>query len=114
MLTFKPQEGNIMHVYEMNSINKQFTKTKHIILNQGNDGTVFFPQQYIKSKQLLINKHDNYINIISMTQNGQNLLEQSIQFGTHHIFGSLSDDGDYLITWDNSSHEIQIRKYTQK
>ncbi|CAD8162608.1 unnamed protein product [Paramecium octaurelia] len=114
LFTFQPTWNNSMHVYEMNSLSKYFTKTKDIIVNQGNDDTIFFPQQYIKQKQLLLNKHDIYINIIRIKQTGQFKLEQSIQFGNYRIFGSLSDDGDYLITWDEISKEIQIRKYTEQ
>ncbi|CAD8195668.1 unnamed protein product [Paramecium octaurelia] len=114
LFTFQPSDDDSMHVYEMNSLSKQFTKTKDIIVNQGSDHTILFPQQYIKSKQLLLNKHHKYINIIQMTQNGQFILEQSIHFGTTSIFGSLSDDGDYLITWDFSLKEILIRKYTEQ
>ncbi|CAD8178265.1 unnamed protein product [Paramecium octaurelia] len=114
IFSFKPKESNSMHVYEKNSVNKQFIKTKEVIPNQGNDGRNLFPQQYIKLKQLLLNRHNKYINCIRIIQNGEFKLEQIIQFGTNSIFGSLSDDGNSLVTWDDLSKEIQIRKYTEQ
>ncbi|CAD8118427.1 unnamed protein product [Paramecium primaurelia] len=103
-----------MQVYEMNNVSKSFNKTKDVIVNEGNDYYIFFPQQYINSKQLLVNRHDKYVEFIRKTENGQFEIQQSIQFNTKCIFGSLSDEGDYLITWDDSSKEIQIRKYRQE
>ncbi|CAD8101530.1 unnamed protein product [Paramecium primaurelia] len=110
LFTFQPCDGNLMYVYEMDSGNKQFTKTKDITVNQGDDFYALFPQQYIKQKQLLVVKHGYYINLIRKTQNNQFKVEQSIQFGEKLIYGQMSDNGDYLIIWDRSSEEIQIRK----
>ncbi|CAD8209465.1 unnamed protein product [Paramecium pentaurelia] len=42
------------------------------------------------------------------------MTEQSIEFGTQFIYGYMTDDGQYLITWDYKSKEIQIRKYEEK
>ncbi|CAD8117822.1 unnamed protein product [Paramecium primaurelia] len=114
LFTFQPKKGNLMHIYEMNSVSKQFIKTKNITVNQGDDGCAFFPQQYIKSKQLLVSKHNQNINLIRKLENDEFKVEQSIQFGSNCLFGQISDDGEYLITWDHSSKEIQIRKYTEE
>ncbi|CAD8215262.1 unnamed protein product [Paramecium octaurelia] len=114
LFTFQPIQGNLMHVYEMNSVSKQFLKTKDIDVNQGQEGYTLFPQQFIKQKQLLVNKHDKYVNFIRITQKDQFKLEQSIQFGHNLLFGQLSDDGQYFITWDRSNNEIQIRTYIEQ
>ncbi|CAD8145706.1 unnamed protein product [Paramecium pentaurelia] len=99
---------------EMNSLSKQFTKTKHITLNEGNDSYELFHQQFIRQKQLIVNKHCNYVNLIRKTQKGEFKVEQSIQFNTQRLYGQMSDDGEYLITWDYQSNEIQIRKYKEE
>ncbi|CAD8211465.1 unnamed protein product [Paramecium pentaurelia] len=106
LFTFQPAYGNMMYVYEMNSVN--------ITINQGNEVGWLFPQQFIKKRQLLVNKHDKYVNLIRFTENSQFKVEQSIQFEKNHIFGQLSDDGEYLITWDETSKEIQIRRFKQQ
>ncbi|CAD8100635.1 unnamed protein product [Paramecium primaurelia] len=114
LFTFKPIDGNLMHVYEKNSVSKEFTRNKDIILTQGDDGYGLFPQQFIKQKQLIVCKHDKYINLIRKAQNGEFKVEQYIEFNTYYIYGQMSDDGEYLITWDNSSNEIQIRRYIEQ
>ncbi|CAD8125164.1 unnamed protein product [Paramecium sonneborni] len=116
LFTFQPYQGNLMYVYEMNRVSKQFTKLKDITLNQSNsdDYGGLFPQQFIKQKQLLVNKHYQNINLIRFTQNVKFKVEQSIQFDTYSIYGQLSDDAEYLITWDKQSKEIQIRRFTEK
>ncbi|CAD8215261.1 unnamed protein product [Paramecium octaurelia] len=114
LFTFQPIQGNLMHVYEMNSVSKQFLKTKDIDVNQGQEGYTLFPQQFIKQKQLLVNKHDKYVNFIRITQKDQFKLEQSIQFGHNQLYGQLSDDGQYFFTWDRSNQEIQIRTYIEQ
>ncbi|CAD8198004.1 unnamed protein product [Paramecium octaurelia] len=111
LFTFQPRYGNMMHVYEMNSVSKQFTKTKNITINQGTDYWQLFSQQFIKEKQILVNKHKQCVNLIRKTENNGFNVEQSIQFNTLSIFGQLSNDGQYLITWDDQSKEIQIREY---
>ncbi|CAD8189397.1 unnamed protein product [Paramecium pentaurelia] len=72
-----------MHVYEMNSVNQQFTKTKDIIVNgcKINQGGLFHNSLlFIKSKQLLVNKHGNCVNLIRKTQNEEFKVEQSQVF----------------------------------
>ncbi|CAD8199959.1 unnamed protein product [Paramecium octaurelia] len=114
LFTFQPKKSNVMYIYDMNNESNQFKQTKHIAVNQGQDNTIFFPKQYIKSKQLLVCKHGRYINLIRMTDNHQFTVEQSIQFDSDMLFGYMTDDGQYLITWDISSKEIQIRRTIQQ
>ncbi|CAD8137793.1 unnamed protein product [Paramecium octaurelia] len=114
LFTFQPKKGNLMHIYEMNDESKQFTQTKHITVNQGDDGYVFFPQQYIKSKQLLVSKHDKQINLIRKIDNDQFNVEQTLEFGSNQLFGNMSDDGEYLITWEFQTQTIQIRRSIQE
>ncbi|CAD8191708.1 unnamed protein product [Paramecium pentaurelia] len=114
LFTFQPKYGNLMYVYEMNSVSKQFTKSKDITIYQGNEGCRLFPQQFIKQKQLLVNKHDKYVNLIRFTENAEFKVEQSIEFSTNYVYGQLSDDGQYLITWDQTQQEIQIRIFKEQ
>ncbi|CAD8117121.1 unnamed protein product [Paramecium primaurelia] len=108
--TFQPFCKEQMHIYEMDSNTKQYAKTKEIAVKCGSsDDCCFFPQQYIKSKCILVNKNGNNVNLISRKENGDYIIQQSIEFGTYGIFGQLSDDGEYLIIWNYQSREIQIR-----
>ncbi|CAD8214599.1 unnamed protein product [Paramecium octaurelia] len=103
-----------MHVYEINSTNKQYSKTNQIDVKSDSNGCdYFFPQQYIKSKCLLVNKNGKNVNLIRKNQNGHFITQQSLQFGHNQLYGSMSENGQYLMTWDQNSKEIQIRKYQQ-
>ncbi|CAD8213940.1 unnamed protein product [Paramecium pentaurelia] len=95
LFTFQPEKGNQMHIYEINGLTKKFTKTKDIIVNQSNDDKYgLFGQQFIRQKQLLVDKHDKCVNLIRKTQNDEFQVEQSIQFDSNCLYGQMSDDGD--------------------
>ncbi|CAD8209593.1 unnamed protein product [Paramecium octaurelia] len=111
--TFQPYDQEQLHVFEIDSTNKYYTKTKHISVKGGLDSWLF-PQQYVKSKCMLLNKNAQNVNLIRKTINGEFITEQSIEFGTIEIYGCMSGDGQYLITWDDKSKEYQIRKYQEK
>ncbi|CAD8085150.1 unnamed protein product [Paramecium primaurelia] len=113
IFTFQPWQKKYMHVFEINSTNKQYIKTKDIPVIGGGD-CYFFPQQYIKQQCILVNKNASNVSLIRKKQNGEFIIEQYIDFGTYLIFGYMTDDGQYLITWDNKSKEYQIRKYQEQ
>ncbi|CAD8141259.1 unnamed protein product [Paramecium pentaurelia] len=113
--TFQPEGKEQMYVYEMNGTNKQYSKKKEIAVQSGYNGCHYhFPQQYIKKKCLLVNKNGYNVNLIRKNLNSDFITQQSIQFGHEYIFGQMSEDGEYLMTWDRKSQEIQIRKYHQE
>ncbi|CAD8117659.1 unnamed protein product [Paramecium primaurelia] len=112
--TFQPYFKEYIYVFEMDSNTKQYKKTKEIAVKSGQIiDKWLFPQQYLKAKCLLLNKNGNFINIMRKKENGDFIVQQSIEFKTQDIYGQLSDDGEYLITWDSGSKEIQIRKYRE-
>ncbi|CAD8100204.1 unnamed protein product [Paramecium primaurelia] len=78
LFTFQPINGNLMYVYEMNSVSKQFTKSKDITINKGYDNYILFPQQFIKQKQLVVNKHGEQVHLIRFTENAEFQVEQSL------------------------------------
>ncbi|CAD8144092.1 unnamed protein product [Paramecium pentaurelia] len=110
--TFQPFCKEYIEVFEMNNNNKQYTKTKEIPVKSGSDNGLF-PQQYIRSKCMLLNKNSSIVSLIRRKKNGEFITEESINFGTSAIYGNMSDDGQYLITWDNKSKEIQVRQYQE-
>ncbi|CAD8214457.1 unnamed protein product [Paramecium octaurelia] len=113
MFTLSLYEKEQISIFEMNSTNQQFTKTTDIQVKCEQDRNSLFPQQYINSKCILVSKNGQYVNLIRKTLNGQFVTQQSIHFNTNSLFGVMSDNGDYLITWDDKSKQIQIRIYQQ-
>ncbi|CAD8187355.1 unnamed protein product [Paramecium pentaurelia] len=110
MFTFSPYNKEEISIFELNNNNKQFTKTKSIPIKSGQDVYARFPQQYINQKSILVCKNGEYVNLITKKENGEFLTEQSIHFEVDDLYGTMSDDGVYLITWDNKSKQIQIRR----
>ncbi|CAD8111485.1 unnamed protein product [Paramecium primaurelia] len=111
MFTLSQTDQEYISVFETNNINKQFTKTRDITIKCGSDANCLFPQQYVNSKCILLSKNGEYVNLIRKKQNGEFLTEQSIHFRTNSLFGGMSEDGQYLITWDDKSCQIQIWRY---
>ncbi|CAD8111487.1 unnamed protein product [Paramecium primaurelia] len=111
MFTLSQTDQEYISVFETNNINKQFTKTRDITIKCGSDANCLFPQQYVNSKCILLSKNGEYVNLIRKKQNGEFLTEQSIHLGTNDLFGGMSEDGQYLITWDTQARQIQIWRY---
>ncbi|CAK59316.1 unnamed protein product (macronuclear) [Paramecium tetraurelia] len=113
LFTIQTYQNEILEVYEMKNKSK-FTKTKDVqVLRGQQEECPLFPQQYIKSKCLLVSKNCQYVNIIKIKENGEFITQQSIEFQSSKLYGCMSDDAQYLITWDNVSKEIQIRKHQE-
>ncbi|CAD8178045.1 unnamed protein product [Paramecium pentaurelia] len=84
--TFQPYIQEQMHVYQINSRNQQFFKSKQITVKSGSLCCINqFSQQYSKCKCLLVNKNGYHINLIRKLENGDFVTEQTIQFD-HLIF----------------------------
>ncbi|CAD8117457.1 unnamed protein product [Paramecium sonneborni] len=109
--TFQPYAKEQMQVYEFDCHTKNFKKINEVFVECGSNSCDFlFQQQYIKSKCLLVNKNGKYINLLRKKENGDFIVEQSIEFDHEGFYGQLSEDGEYLITWAYNSKIIQIRK----
>ncbi|CAD8055037.1 unnamed protein product [Paramecium sonneborni] len=106
--TFQPYAQEQLHIYEIND--SKTIKIKSLNIKCGSlSCDDLFPSKYIQSKSLLVNKNGQYINLIRKKENGEFFVEQTIEFDDDSVYGSISDDGQYLITWDNATQEIQIR-----
>ncbi|CAD8129093.1 unnamed protein product [Paramecium sonneborni] len=111
LFTFQQWGENFMDIYELD-ITNQFLKTKSVGVKGGTSCDCLFPQQYRKSKNLLVNKNGSCINLIRKQENNEFVTEMSIDLLANEcIYGYMSLDGNYLITWDKKSSFIQIRKY---
>ncbi|CAK62879.1 unnamed protein product (macronuclear) [Paramecium tetraurelia] len=117
MFTFQPYSINIMHIYQLNTKSQQFIKIEQeVSINSGSGCSQFFPQKFIKEKQILLNKNGQNVNLIRLHGNGQFKTEQSIQNKGDccGLFGIISNDGSYLVTYESQSKEIKVRIYREK
>ncbi|CAD8203204.1 unnamed protein product [Paramecium octaurelia] len=110
LFTFQPCKKKFMHVYEQKDTKIGFLKTKEIeVQSLGDECFWLFPQQFSKKQGLLVNKNCHLVNIIRWRRKTKFFTDQVIFFGTKEIYGSITDDGQWLVTWDDKSKEIQLR-----
>ncbi|CAK92388.1 unnamed protein product (macronuclear) [Paramecium tetraurelia] len=113
-------EGTSLIFYYMDQENGIYIQSNQFQIQTGGKGNAnYFPLQYNKSKNILLSKNGHYVNLIKSPTNppiddNKVILEQAIFFIQNMIFGTMSDDGALLVTWDSKSSEVQFRKYKQK
>ncbi|CAD8149856.1 unnamed protein product [Paramecium octaurelia] len=110
IFAFQPNSSTFMEIYQSDNHTRMYTKIKIVGVENGNNCNYLFPQQFIKKKQILINKNGNKINFLHVSPNNEINLVSFLDFGTKSIFGQISETGEFLVTWDDKSKEIQIRK----
>ncbi|CAD8209825.1 unnamed protein product [Paramecium octaurelia] len=107
--SFQSNNCNKLQIYSLKD--NLYYKAKEILTMDGNEFDLFFPQNFIKQKSLLVYKNGSNVNFLQLNQNLEFILVYSIQFNNSQVFGTVSVDGQYLLTWDSEGKEIQIRKY---
>ncbi|CAD8212656.1 unnamed protein product [Paramecium pentaurelia] len=114
---------NRLFLYQLDENTQMFNKLQDVIVEGvGGNQTcaIFFPLVYIDNKQILISKNGQKVNLIKLTFSQSNQLFnqiQTIDYGFQPngwLFGTVTQDGEYLITWDQKSKNIQIRSYQEK
>ncbi|CAD8188345.1 unnamed protein product [Paramecium pentaurelia] len=60
-----------------------------------------FPIQYNQAQDVIVIKQNKYIYIIKELNKGNYLLQQKLDFDSIELFGTISNCGIYLITWNN-------------
>ncbi|CAD8207011.1 unnamed protein product [Paramecium octaurelia] len=104
----------VMNIYELNNSTNLFDQIKEVKVKNGPSCHCFFQSQYIQQKQMLVCKNGNYVNIIKISQSVELQLVQFIDFGTGTLFGRLTDDGQFMVTWDDKTQQIQIFQFKEK
>ncbi|CAD8127284.1 unnamed protein product [Paramecium sonneborni] len=111
---FQLQGSSHIHIYVYNSQKNLYLKQKTILVQGGNQACrPYFPQVYSTQANLLLTKNGCFVNLIKfifskINSDFQCYLEQAIDYGTMNLYGTMSDDGEFLITWDQKQNNIQI------
>ncbi|CAD8197729.1 unnamed protein product [Paramecium octaurelia] len=119
LFAFQPR-NNYLCLFYFNPDTGLYQQNQDIQIQGGQkncDG--LFPLLYLEKYQILISKNGLNVNILKFSFTKSNdyncKLEQVIGFRFLSswdglIYGTASHDGEYLITWDQMSKEIQIRQ----
>ncbi|CAK94691.1 unnamed protein product (macronuclear) [Paramecium tetraurelia] len=119
---FQPWQSDKLELYTYEPQIGQYQKNKEIAIKGSKQFcTHLFPCSFIPSKHILLSKNAYNLNLIRLNTSSSILhgkLEQAIEFNYPNnwlgtIFGTMSENGDFLITWDSQSKQIQIRKYKE-
>ncbi|CAD8200540.1 unnamed protein product [Paramecium pentaurelia] len=115
LFTFQPYNKEEMWIYDNRNSLSQFIMTKSIHAKSDcQDFGTLFPHQFFPKKAMLLAKHGHYIHLIKMQDSEDFKIQQSINYRDQCIYGQLSNNGEYLVSWDNKSNLIKIRKYVEQ
>ncbi|CAD8107777.1 unnamed protein product [Paramecium primaurelia] len=118
MFSFQPIQSQALSIYSFDCNIREYIKSSEIIckgLVKQDKIIESYNSTYVSSKNLLLSINGNFINILqfSISQNLQNYecrVAQSIEFKDISIIGTISDNGEFLIIYDPTLNEIQIRE----
>ncbi|CAD8215398.1 unnamed protein product [Paramecium octaurelia] len=106
-----------LHIYTPDE-DQIYTKSKEIMVAGG--GQIchyYFPSIYNSNKEILLVKNGYMVSLLRINDQfkgkNQYIFFNCLKFYKGLIIGTLSEDGEYFITWDAKSKEIQIRKYQE-
>ncbi|CAD8203986.1 unnamed protein product [Paramecium pentaurelia] len=116
---FQPEYQNFFYIYTLNKKGEYITKTKNPSDEEAEPDDNLFPALYNNNKSIVLLKNMNDVSIFKVQRNQNKKvmdfkINQIIKFQVTSVYGTLSDDGEYLITWDDHSKLIQVRKWIKK
>ncbi|CAD8148187.1 unnamed protein product [Paramecium octaurelia] len=127
MFIFQPYQGFLKEqspetiwVYKLKKENEQYSLFQNIKTSDTLQACIgSFPLFYNHQKKLLLFQNGNSLKIMKLQnlEKGEFTLEQVISFNKslrinplRFICGAISKDWQYLVTWDNTSFCLQVRK----
>ncbi|CAD8093508.1 unnamed protein product [Paramecium sonneborni] len=125
IFVFQPYAANYLEIYIFENLSQKFLNKQKVQIQEGGQFcNEFFPMIFNPNKGLIFNKSSYNLNVIKckLRQDIQKkeqqqidfILEESIDFYDEYFCGSISDDGEYLLIWNNEKNQISIRKYKEK
>ncbi|CAD8195650.1 unnamed protein product [Paramecium octaurelia] len=122
MFIFHPntdQDDFHLQIFKLNPSQQEYEEFFQILIKGKKQFCYYyFPCTYNNSKCIFLTKNGCFINILTIIPSTVKSrfyfqLDQTIEFENKYINGILSDDGDFLIIWDEESEQLQIRQLQQ-
>ncbi|CAD8129427.1 unnamed protein product [Paramecium sonneborni] len=109
VFVFQPYNQEHLEIYYLDT-SLLYIKLKDVPIKISDYGCQpYFPALYNKNKQIIVVKNCSNVNLFTYCSKCIDLIE-SIDFQENWLYGTFSDDGDFLITYDYKSKELQIRE----
>ncbi|CAD8088642.1 unnamed protein product [Paramecium primaurelia] len=105
-----------MYVFELKERVFQENLEKTIQLDKNNQplDEFRFPIVYNEEKNLIVVRHKTHIYIIRLMNDGKFKIVNKLNFNTNKIFGTISNNGDYLVFWDDYIKQYSIYELYEK
>ncbi|CAK59581.1 unnamed protein product (macronuclear) [Paramecium tetraurelia] len=104
------QTGIHLNFYNFNKNQEQYILNQTAEVQNQKSCSQGFPIGICKKHSMILCKHGTYINVLKKMNNQIYRTEQSINFDTMYLYGALTSDGNYLVTWDYRSKQFQVRQ----
>ncbi|CAD8129502.1 unnamed protein product [Paramecium sonneborni] len=122
----RPCRSNSLHMYIENSNTGKYQQARDFRYKKYQyECQTQFPARYFPQRYLLLIKHGDTINLIKFNffesllyqQDCNCILEQCLEFNSNQfnggLFGGVSENGEFLVTWDSRSLQILIRQFKE-
>ncbi|CAD8110313.1 unnamed protein product [Paramecium primaurelia] len=105
---FHPWMSRTMFVYKFNQQNDQYTLSNTFLMQGEGQNCYSFISQYIKQKQLFIKQDKNELCLFQVNKNQELQIIQKVRFQEIYIWGTMSNDGLWLIVWDEAQKLLKV------
>ncbi|CAD8101267.1 unnamed protein product [Paramecium primaurelia] len=110
------KEIDKLYIFELKEGIYQENQKKTIQLNKNNQisDEYHFPIVYNKEKNLIVLRHKDYIYFIKEIINGIFTIVHQFNCDTNQIFGTFTNNGQYLVYWDEKNQGYSVYELLNK
>ncbi|CAD8169452.1 unnamed protein product [Paramecium octaurelia] len=103
-----PWMSKTMQVYKFCEENYLFKLSNSFLLEGEGQQCNSFQTIYIKQRRLFIKQDKNILCLFLIDKNQEFQVFQKVKFEGNFIFGTISDDGQWLIIWEEFSKQMEV------
>ncbi|CAD8149878.1 unnamed protein product [Paramecium octaurelia] len=109
--TYQSDNQGILYIYKINNGGLIEAPELKVILQSERvqDGTKLFPSIFNNKKNILIQKHENFVYILKCDQgNTLRMYGDPINIHSRFNYGTITNDGNYLVIWSLETKSFKI------
>ncbi|CAD8159483.1 unnamed protein product [Paramecium pentaurelia] len=111
LIAWTQYQQGYLHIFKQENENFiEIPKMKISLKSQNQqDIYILFPLIFNKEKQLMILRHNRYVTLFELGQNEQlSIVGEPIDCQSSDNYGTLSDDGKYLVIWNDANKQLKV------
>ncbi|CAD8124541.1 unnamed protein product [Paramecium sonneborni] len=110
MIAWCQENQALVHIFQKET--KMFVEKKELQINLKyldlKDGQSLFPSIYNQEKQIYIVKHNKYVYILNQQNQLFNTQIEPIDCRSCKNYGNITNDGNYLVIWNDSTLSFHV------